>query len=90
MADVFTSVDRSRILTIRSHKSLRVLELWLAEKDYNNVFPFLEDRRGQRMIGLNWLNPDGTYEKRGLVIVTDLDVLPDAVDVCNKGRKNGA
>ena len=79
--------DTAHIITIRNYSALRTLELWLEARDYNDVFPFLEDRKGARMIGLNWKNPNGTYEKRGLVVLPDIDILSDAIEVCEKGRK---
>ena len=78
------------IITIRKHRQLRILELWLEARDYNQVFPFLEDRLGNRMIGLNLKNPDGTYEKRGLVVVPEMDLLDETIEICEKGKCNEA
>jgi hypothetical protein len=75
-----------RIITVSTPASLRALALWLADRKYNDVFPYLMDRAGNRMVGLNWKYPDGKFDRAGIVVVKNIDLLEDVTGMCDRGR----
>ncbi len=74
----------NNIFTVHTEKSLKSLEVWLSDRRYNNIYPYLKDSRGYRMVGLNYKNEDGTFTREGLIVVKDVDVL-DVVSACKEG-----
>lgn len=76
------------ILTVHSPKSLGPLKVWLSDRKYNNIFPYLTDRLGRRMIGLNWKYDDGTYDRCGLVVLDDLNLLAEVVGLCEEAMSH--
>lgn len=76
-------MNNKRVLVVASEKSLVALELWLKDRKYNDVFPYLRDSTGNRMIGLNWREtPDARTERAGLVIVRRPDLVDRVIEMC--------
>lgn len=81
-----SEADRTQLFTVYSDRSLDPLRVWLSDRSYNNVFPYLRDVRGRRMIGLNQRHSDGTYDKCGLIVIDDLDYLDQVLVICDEAR----
>lgn len=81
-------MDSSRMLVVTSTKSLPVLELWLKDRVFNDLFPWLQDKSGSRMVGLNKLLPDGKFERAGLVIVRDPLLLDQVIEICRAAKRD--
>lgn len=68
---------RSRFVVSES-KALTALHWWLSDRQYNNHWPYLYDKDGHRMIGLNWRTFDAqgreNLDPRGLVLIKDLQL----------------
>lgn len=80
-------LDTSRILIINSERGLRTLKIWLSDRRYNDVFPWLQDKAGNRMVGLNLKDRTTKhFEQKGLIVVRDNTLLADVVDLCNEGK----
>lgn len=73
------SVHTNKRLIIRSERDLKILPAWLEDKKYNDFFPWLTDKLGQRMCGLNWRHDDGKVTPMGIIVITDPDLREDVL-----------
>jgi hypothetical protein len=81
-----STADHHRFF-VKSEASLNSLAVWLEDRDFNEVFPFLKDKQGNRMIGLNMLFEAGKFERRGLIIVVEMVLLKRVVAMANAAMK---
>jgi hypothetical protein len=76
--------ERSRFV-LHSEKTLVPLGWWLKDRRYNNYYPYLQDSRGNRMIGVNWRTRDEygreTLVPCGLVLVRDESIVDQAIKI---------
>lgn len=80
-------MNSARVLVVTTEKSLQVLETWLQDRAYDDIFPWLKDKAGHRMVGLNLKLPENKFERAGLVIVRNADLLDRVIEICEAGRR---
>lgn len=84
-----TDLDTSRVIIVSSNRGLRALKVWLTDRKYNDVFPWLTDKAGNRMVGLNAKDRETRqFTQQGLVIVRDSELIGEVIRMCNEGKTN--
>lgn len=72
---------------LKDERGLAALPGWLKKRDYNGVSSGHQDRKGNPMIGLSWQRSSRNWDKRGLIIVLDNDLIDRAEEIAQQGAK---
>lgn len=70
-----TERPKSDRFFVKSAGALRLLDKWLADREFNSLYHGARDQQGNQLIGLSWTSPSGQREDRGLVVVPAAELL---------------
>ena len=77
--------EQDNFFVVKSEDGLIALGKWLANKEYNYYNKKLKDKNNDKLIGL-FFNKDEDYQKRGLILIKNIDLLDAAVNIIAENK----